>query len=68
MTRGRFGLEGEVDADTLRAVIAGDDPATGTRLASNNRKIVGWDLCFRAPKSVSLLFGLGDPDLSRLVR
>ncbi len=27
--RGRFGLEGEVDADTLRAVIAGDDPATG---------------------------------------
>jgi len=66
--RARFDLEGEVDADTLRAVIAGDDPATGNRLAANNRKIAGWDLCFRAPKSVSLLFGLGDPELSRVVR
>ncbi len=63
-----FGLKGEVDADALRAVIAGEDPTTGTRLAAKSRKIAGYDLCFRAPKSVSLLFGLGDPDLSRVVR
>lgn len=63
-----FGLKGDVDADALRAVIAGEDPVTGKQLAANNRKIAGYDLCFRAPKSVSLLFGLGDPDLSQVVR
>ena len=66
--RAHFGLEGTVDAGTLRAVIAGEDPATGAQLAAKNRRIAGYDLCFRAPKSVSLLFGLGDPDLSRVVR
>lgn len=66
--RSEFGLDGEVDAETLRSIIAGEDPATGTRLAAKNRRIAGYDLCFRAPKSVSLLFGLGDPERSRLVR
>jgi conjugative relaxase-like TrwC/TraI family protein len=66
--RSEFGLDGEVDADALRSIIAGEDPATGTRLAAKNRRIAGYDLCLRAPKSVSLLFGLGDPELSRVVR
>lgn len=57
-----------MDADGLRSVIGGEDPATGMRLAAKNRKIAGYDLCFRAPKSVSVLFGLGDPGLSRVVR
>lgn len=66
--RTHFGLEGTVDAGTLRAVVAGEDPTTGRQLAAKNRRVAGYDLCFRAPKSVSLLFGLGDPDLSQVVR
>ena len=41
--RSEFGLDGEVDADTLRSIIAGEDPASGTRLAAKNRRIAGYD-------------------------
>ena len=33
-----------------------------------NRHIGGFDLCWRAPKSVSLLFAFGSPEISRAVR
>ena len=59
----RLRLEGQVDGDELKAVLGGCDPATGDLLgAGANRKNLGFDLCFRAPKSVSVLAGLGDPD------
>lgn len=57
----QLGLEGRVRPEELRAVLAGMDPSTGERLhRSRNRKVPGWDLTFRAPKSVSILWGLGD--------
>lgn len=62
-----FGLSGEVDVEQFRALIEGRDPNAGTMLAATNRKNAGFDLCFRAPKSVSVLFGLGDPDVARVV-
>ncbi len=56
-------LSGEVTAEQLRAVLAGRDPSTGGQLASHPaRKVPGFDHTFRAPKSVSLLWALGDRD------
>ncbi len=52
---------------TCDHVLAGHDPSTGTRLGQPH-KVPGYDLTFRAPKSVSVLFGLGDPDTARAVR
>lgn len=62
-----IGLSGEVSADDLRAVLSGRDPSSGTRLGQPH-KVPGFDLTFRAPKSVSVLFGLGEPDVARKVR
>lgn len=54
-----LGLAGEVDGDDLRAVLAGFSP-DGEHLARNAKRTPGFDLTFRAPKSVSLLHALGD--------
>ncbi|MFL6131289.1 MAG: MobF family relaxase, partial [Nocardioidaceae bacterium] len=62
-----LGLVGEVDATDLHAVLSGRDPSSGARLGQTHR-VPGFDLTFRAPKSVSVLFGLGDPGVSRQVR
>lgn len=62
-----LGLAGEVAAEDLRAVIAGLDPITGTRLARANRKLPGFDLTFSAPKSVSVLWALATPATSAAV-
>jgi conjugative relaxase-like TrwC/TraI family protein len=65
---GRLGLAGLVAAETLRTVLAGADPADGQPLVGPARTVPGFDLTFRAPKSVSLLWALADPDVSRQVR
>ncbi len=63
-----LGLVGEVDAEQLHAVWSGLDPATGKQLGRfAGRTVAGFDLCFRAPKSVSLLAALGDPDTAAIV-
>ena len=62
-----FGLDGIVEPDALHHVLAGHDPSTGTPLGQPH-KVSGYDLTFRAPKSVSVLFGLGDPGTARAVR
>ncbi len=66
----RLGLVGQVDADGLRAVLDGRDPAAGKSLLWVRRpdRLPGLDLTFSAPKSVSLLFALGDEELSAFVR
>lgn len=56
----RVSLSGEVDADDLRSVLAGVVPSTGEQIARNNRKVTAIDLTLSAPKSVSLLWALGD--------
>jgi len=61
------GLHGEVFGDDLRAVLEGRDPATGLMLVSSRRTRPGFDLCFSAPKSMSLLFAFGDSEIRRAV-
>ncbi|MFA9432844.1 MobF family relaxase [Egicoccus sp. AB-alg2] len=64
----RLGLSGLVTAETLRTVLAGASPVDGQPLVGHARTVPGFDLTFRAPKSVSLLWALADPDVSRQVR
>jgi conjugative relaxase-like TrwC/TraI family protein len=66
----RLGLAGVVSPEQLRLVLDGRDPATGKSLLWVRRpdRLPGLDLTFSAPKSVSLLFALGDEQLSGFVR
>jgi conjugative relaxase-like TrwC/TraI family protein len=61
------GLDGEVSGEELRAVLEGRDPVTGELLVSSRRTRPGFDLCFSAPKSMSLLFAFGDREMRRAV-
>ena len=65
-----LGLRGEVTGDALGAVLRGDDPRTLRRLgrAHDRVTVVGFDLSFCAPKSVSLLHALGSPEVAGEVR
>jgi conjugative relaxase-like TrwC/TraI family protein len=63
---GLLGLGGKVTPEDLRAVLAGLAPGTGltpngAQLASHPRRVPGFDLTFSVPKSVSVLWALGDP-------
>jgi conjugative relaxase-like TrwC/TraI family protein len=60
-------LAGDVDDDTFRGVLAGVDPSTGVRLRRGNARVCAFDLTLSAPKSVSLLWALGDPDTAAAV-
>jgi conjugative relaxase-like TrwC/TraI family protein len=65
-----LGLCGRVSAEALRRVLAGSDPRDGLPLrgSTSPARVAGFDLSFSAPKSVSVLFGLGGPELRELVR
>jgi conjugative relaxase-like TrwC/TraI family protein len=65
----RFGLEGVVGADELRALIDRVDPTTGTGLAEGNKpaRVRAFDATFSAPKSVSLRHALADPETASVV-
>ena len=57
----RLGVKGKVEAGALHAVLAGIDPAIGGLLRdTKGTRVPGFDLTFSAPKSVSVLFGVGD--------
>jgi len=63
-----LGLSGEVTGEQLRAVLDAKHPDTGEQLARHPaRKVPGFDHTFRAPKSVSLLWALGDRDTAAQV-
>jgi conjugative relaxase-like TrwC/TraI family protein len=66
----RLGLAGEVTAEDLGAVLSGRDPDGGERLvaAQGRSRTSGFDCTFSAPKSVSLLWALGSPEVARQVR
>ena len=53
------GLYGEVDTDAFLALLAPK---------SAQQSVMGYDLTFSAPKSVSVLYGIGDSELSGKVR
>ena len=54
-----LGLSGPVDAQGLAAVLSGCHPRTGHPLRRRAGTVAGYDLVFAAPKSVSVLYGLG---------
>ncbi|HYA45304.1 MAG TPA: MobF family relaxase, partial [Acidimicrobiales bacterium] len=64
---GRLGLEGEVSAEAFRRILDARDPTSGEPLgvpATTAKRLAGFDLCFSAPKSVSVAWALGLPDLA----
>lgn len=64
-----LGLQGEIDADAFLAVMAGRDPTTSQNLGRRygDDSVRGYDATFSAPKSVSVLFGVGDEEVRRQV-
>jgi len=61
-----LGLSGKVEAAQLEAMLRGQNPLNGEPLLGMrgvpaNGSVPGFDLTFSAPKSVSLLWGLGGP-------
>jgi conjugative relaxase-like TrwC/TraI family protein len=62
----RLGLSGDVDADSLRAVLAGIAPGTGgldpngKQIRPSARRVPGFDLTFKVPKSASVLYAVSD--------
>jgi conjugative relaxase-like TrwC/TraI family protein len=65
-----LGLDGPVDGEALRRVLRGNDPWSDEPLRTGRGRatLAGFDLTFSAPKSVSVIFGVGDPDVMAAVR
>jgi conjugative relaxase-like TrwC/TraI family protein len=64
-----LGLVGAVDAVRLDRVLAGEHPTSGVPLGRVLAgRVPGFDLTFSAPKSVSVLFGIGDDELRGSIR
>src|SRR5688572_24843812 len=64
-----LGLEGVVEAEALRALVDGHDPATGGALLAKHRErtVRAIDVTLSVPKSVSLLWAFGTPETSSVV-
>ena len=66
----RLGLEGLVTPDAFRRLLDAEHPGTGEPLdipRTTSARVGGFDLCFSAPKSVSLAWALGGPAVSAAV-
>lgn len=65
-----LGLAGQVTREELGAVLAGRHPRDGHGVRASNRSVTvpGFDLTFRAPKSVSLLWAMSEEDVAGTVR
>ena len=64
-----LGLRGEVGGDELHRVLAGEHPGQGLPLTRwNSSRVPGFDLTFSAPKSVSVLFGIGDEPMRQVIQ
>jgi conjugative relaxase-like TrwC/TraI family protein len=62
-------LPRRVSDDGLRRALAGADPSTaGVLVSGGPNRVPGFDLTFSAPKSVSVLFGIGDERLQGAIR
>jgi conjugative relaxase-like TrwC/TraI family protein len=77
-----LGLQGEVDSDAYAAVLSGKNPVTGEVLlrrpeprtftdasgrTRHKEPILGYDIRFSAPKSVSVLWGVGSPEVQAAI-
>lgn len=66
-----LGLVGDVTPEAFAALVENRHPETGERLTArtNRERVVGYDLNFHAPKSLSVLHALtGDPDIVKAFR
>lgn len=65
----QLGLQGEITADVFHALLDGKHPTTGEDLGRcyGDDSVRGFDATFSAPKSVSVLFGLGDESIREQV-
>lgn len=64
----RLGLDGVVAGDDLRALIDRIHPTTGVMLTRGKQtKVRAIDATFSAPKSVSLLWAFGGPDIAATI-
>jgi conjugative relaxase-like TrwC/TraI family protein len=59
-----LGLVGPIDPAQLRAVLEGRHPTAGRPLRSDRATVLGFDLTFSAPKSVSVVFALGGEEMA----
>jgi conjugative relaxase-like TrwC/TraI family protein len=62
----RLGLRGSVDADQFRRILDAHHPQTGEPLgvpATTSTRLAGLDLCFSAPKSVTVAWALAPPEM-----
>ncbi len=60
----QLGIFGVVGGEELNSLLEGLHPKTGEPLGVfTKRSVLAFDLTFTAPKSVSLLMGLGEPDV-----
>jgi len=62
-----LGLAGTVTAHELHRVLAGQHPLTGAQLRRGG-SVAAFDVTFSAPKSVGILFGIGEPDMQSAIR
>ncbi|MFL5844333.1 MAG: MobF family relaxase [Solirubrobacteraceae bacterium] len=61
--------DGEVSGEQFTALLAGKSPAGGEDLGpAPERTVHGFDLTFSAPKTVSLLYGVGDESVASATR
>ena len=64
-----LGLSNEVDADDLGTLLRGVNPKGGElRSMSQDGAVSGFDVALHAPKSVSILFGIGDERVATATR
>lgn len=62
-----LGLWGRVEVEDFTAVLSGRSPGGGVALGRANRRVAALDLTLSAPKSVSLVWALGDEATSSAV-
>lgn len=64
-----LGLSGDVDDDDFLTLMDGRDPLTGELLGTshNDRTVRGFDVTWSAPKSVSVLYAVGDEQIRKEV-
>src|SRR3954447_26204423 len=65
-----LGLQAAVGDGEVGHLLAGEDPATGALLGRKitEGRVAAFDLTFKAPKSVGILFGVGEAEIARVLR
>ena len=64
-----LGLTGEIGEEALARLLEGRDPSSGLLLRPlrSSSPVAGFDLTLRAPKSVSILFGVAEPGVAHRI-